>query len=265
MPPISSGLLVADMIDAIRDNVKALFLKVAIVTSPIGQSPGDGSGRALPALDDPWQGGAMPMPPSPAPAAPARTPRPGGRTARNSRAVAQAVLELLSEGKTDFALQDVAARAGVHRTTLFRRWPDRAALVAEALALHRSRVPPPPGDGWHGQYRHVAFAMRTLLSDPVEIALIRQLASGEHPLLARRMAAHWEEVIARFAAPIHAAIARGEAPSQPDPTLGVRMIVSTVTALVLFGEAMPDDELLERIAAQVAPIAGEDRTKVDTA
>ena len=47
--------------------------------------------------------------------------RPGGRTEKNRQAVAAAVLQLIKEGRLDFESQEVAALAGVHRTTLFRR------------------------------------------------------------------------------------------------------------------------------------------------
>ena len=51
--------------------------------------------------------------------------RPGGRTEKNRKAVALAVLELIKAGKIDFEIQEVAALSGVHRTTIFRRWPNR--------------------------------------------------------------------------------------------------------------------------------------------
>lgn len=45
-----------------------------------------------------------------------------------------AVLEELSvRGYGGLSVARIADRAGVHRTTIHRRWPDRGGLIAEAL------------------------------------------------------------------------------------------------------------------------------------
>ncbi|EHY87691.1 TetR/AcrR family transcriptional regulator [Saccharomonospora azurea] len=63
-----------------------------------------------------------------------RTPgRP--RSERASRAIIRAALELLQEGVSVDALsvEAVAARAGVSKATLYRRWPNKEAVLLEAL------------------------------------------------------------------------------------------------------------------------------------
>ena len=63
------------------------------------------------------------------------TRRPGGRSARVRSAVLAATLEVLVEtGYDGMTVDAVAARAGVHKTTVYRRWPTKAALVAAAAA-----------------------------------------------------------------------------------------------------------------------------------
>jgi AcrR family transcriptional regulator len=67
--------------------------------------------------------------------------RPGGRSARVVATVLRSTLEVL--GRTGYArlrIEDVAAAAGVNKTTIYRRWPTRADLVVEAVA----RLSPPP-------------------------------------------------------------------------------------------------------------------------
>src|SRR5262245_31398260 len=64
----------------------------------------------------------------------AGTARPGGRTARNRAAIFAATLaELAQHGYTNLSFDAIAARAGVHKTTIYRRWPTRAELVAAAF------------------------------------------------------------------------------------------------------------------------------------
>jgi AcrR family transcriptional regulator len=64
--------------------------------------------------------------------------RPGGRSARVRETVLSATLEALADrGFANLSIDDVARRAGVHKTTVYRRWKTREALVLDAL-LERS-------------------------------------------------------------------------------------------------------------------------------
>lgn len=65
----------------------------------------------------------------------------GVRTGGRSERVVTAVLDatLAEVGRVGFAalrLEDVAERAGVAKTTLYRRWPTKARLVFDALRAH---------------------------------------------------------------------------------------------------------------------------------
>jgi AcrR family transcriptional regulator len=57
--------------------------------------------------------------------------RPGGRTAKTRRAVHDAVRELLNEAGAELSIPAVAARSGVHSTTLYRRWRTIESLVLD--------------------------------------------------------------------------------------------------------------------------------------
>jgi AcrR family transcriptional regulator len=66
--------------------------------------------------------------------------RPGGRTARIRRAVFDATLALLAErGAEALSIEAVAAAAGVNKTTIYRNWPTRTALIL-AAAKDRSEA-----------------------------------------------------------------------------------------------------------------------------
>src|SRR5687767_698197 len=63
-----------------------------------------------------------------------RQRRPGGRTADVTRRINQAVLELLVEGGIDACtFQNVAGKAGIERSTLYRRNPDRWPTIIGAI------------------------------------------------------------------------------------------------------------------------------------
>lgn len=64
----------------------------------------------------------------------ARTRRPGGRTARLRAAMLDATVELIARhGIAGLRYEDVAELAGVHKTSIYRNWPERDRLVADAL------------------------------------------------------------------------------------------------------------------------------------
>ncbi|MEO6086704.1 MAG: helix-turn-helix domain-containing protein [Umezawaea sp.] len=100
-----------------------------------------------------------------------------------SAVVHQAILEaardlLVESGYAGLSIDRVAARAGVGKQTVYRRWASKAPLVAEAvLDAHGSAAPPETGDldrdlrAWlHGQ--------STSQATPRNAALVRALAAA---------------------------------------------------------------------------------------
>jgi AcrR family transcriptional regulator len=65
------------------------------------------------------------------------------RVERSRRVVLQAALdELGAVGYGAFTIESVAARAGVGKSTIYRHWPDKLALIADAFeTFHVAMVP----------------------------------------------------------------------------------------------------------------------------
>jgi AcrR family transcriptional regulator len=111
-----------------------------------------------------------------APNAPAATgTRPGGRSARVRAAVHRAVEELLVEGAGDaLSVPAVAARAGVHATTLYRRWGTLGELLADvATSRFTGEVVVPDTGTLRGDLERWSAGVATDLADPDVLALIR--------------------------------------------------------------------------------------------
>ena len=62
-----------------------------------------------------------------------RTSPLGRGTKVRSAVLAAALAELAETGYTNLTLDNVARRAGVHKTTVYRRWKDRESLVTDAV------------------------------------------------------------------------------------------------------------------------------------
>ncbi len=69
------------------------------------------------------------------------------RSARAERAIIEAVLSLLAEGSTveSLTIEAVAARAGVGKATIYRRWPGKEALLVDAVGSLKGPLPQPAG------------------------------------------------------------------------------------------------------------------------
>jgi AcrR family transcriptional regulator len=64
------------------------------------------------------------------------------RSAQANQAILSAALEELAEvGFEALSIESVAARAGVGKTTIYRRWPSKMELAVEALGMVHTEVP----------------------------------------------------------------------------------------------------------------------------
>ncbi|MDQ1540646.1 MAG: hypothetical protein QOH29_1372 [Actinomycetota bacterium] len=73
-------------------------------------------------------------------------PRGRPRSAVADRAIVDAVLEeLIDSGIDGLSLEQVALRAGVAKATIYRRWPNKEALVLDALVTVEEPLPDLPG------------------------------------------------------------------------------------------------------------------------
>src|SRR5229473_2533187 len=74
--------------------------------------------------------------------------RVGGRSARVHDSVLKSVFELLAEsGVENLSIAEVAARAGVHETSIYRRWPSHDLLILDACRHFMEDAIPIPNTG----------------------------------------------------------------------------------------------------------------------
>lgn len=70
------------------------------------------------------------------------------RSARADEAIIEAVLDLMADGTTVEALsmEAVAARAGVGKATIYRRWPNKESLIVDAIGALKGPLPELAGE-----------------------------------------------------------------------------------------------------------------------
>jgi AcrR family transcriptional regulator len=163
----------------------------------------------------------------------ARTGRIDPRITRSRRAVLDAALdELAQRGYGAFTIDGVATRARVARSTIYRLWPNRAALVADAIDELNQQPRPRPTDNETPRarvatlVRHLSTAMR---SSPVAACLPALIDGAERDRALRRL--HYQYNDHRRAAlvtAIAAAVEAGEARPDIDPELAAVALAGAV-------------------------------------
>ena len=177
--------------------------------------------------------------------------RPGGRTERVRKAVAEAVLSLVNQGATDFEIQEVSTLSGVHRTTISRRWPDRGALMAEAMAEHVGQFSVRFSGDWETDIRTIMHALWKFYLGPAELGMNRMLAVSENPDFHDKMAEYWNPIMRSLEAPLRRGKEQGLVRPDVDERMVILMAASTLVMFTALTRIETDESLPERLARQV--------------
>jgi AcrR family transcriptional regulator len=168
--------------------------------------------------------------------------------------------ELAASGYHGMTMDKVARRAGTNKNTIYRRWPQRAALgIAAYQHLADARTPTPDTGSLRGDALELLRQANATWSSP-HGAILRNLlaAAADEPTLLERlreqagggaMNAAWFTFLSR-------AVARGEATPE-----AVHPRVATLPMMLLRGEyavrgvpAVPDEVLVEIVDEVFLPL-----------
>lgn len=158
------------------------------------------------------------------------TVRPGGRTARVRASVLQATGDAIAEhGLSGLDLADVAARAEVGKTTVYRRWSSTYGLIADLIAsMAEDSVSRTDTGSLEADLRANARLVATTLADPrqgpIFQAVIAAATCDERTAEALRR--FYEVRIEEWAPVVAQAVERGELPAGTDP----REVIAAVSA-----------------------------------
>ncbi|TDC65289.1 TetR/AcrR family transcriptional regulator [Streptomyces hainanensis] len=186
------------------------------------------------------------------------TTRPGGRTARVRSAVLRAAGDALAElGFAGLDLADVARRAGVGRTTVYRRWATPTGLVADLLTeMAEESLPRAETGSLLGDLRANARLVRRTLTDPRQGPLFKAVIAAAtcDAATADALRRFYATRIAEWAPCVEQAVERGELPAGTDPHEVVRA-VSAPLYYRLLASGDPLDEATADRAAEAAAAA----------
>jgi AcrR family transcriptional regulator len=161
--------------------------------------------------------------------------RPGRpRSERAEQAIIEAALSLFAESGPDgLCIERVAARAGVGKATIYRRWPGKEDLLLDAIAALKARLPEPAGRSVREDLVTLLGVMCQESADPRrarEFALLL----GEGAKYPRLMARYVETVLEPRREVVRAILRRGMATGELRPDLDVEaalfMLIGAVVA-----------------------------------
>jgi AcrR family transcriptional regulator len=180
--------------------------------------------------------------------------RTGGRSERVVREIIRAtVRELARVGYSSLRIEDVAAQAGVNKTTVYRRWPTKADLVAAAVRTVAGLGEPLPDTGSvrDDLLELVRRALRFVNSaEGGAIARIVTIELGD-PEVDRLARVMRDEMLARRMRVVERGRARGELPEGVDARLVIDAIFAPVMSRVIrFGEHV-DERTITRLVDMV--------------
>jgi len=191
------------------------------------------------------------------PSAVARRPPGRPRSAEADHAIQSAAFALFVErGFDNMSIDDICERAGVARTTFYRRWSSKTALIAQAIASARG-APELDVDTLGGAPELLFDSLARALTAPdIKKVMARLIgASIDHPEL---IAAYWRTYMEprRLAVLglLRAAQAMGRLPPEADVSIVLDVISGAIAYQVLVrpGERTPDE-----IKSHLAAVLGE--------
>lgn len=183
--------------------------------------------------------------------------RTGGRSARVRAEVLGAVGALLLEAGYDGLTVDaVAERAGVHRTTVYRRWRDVGGLLVDVLDAAADDTWTPPDTGsLEGDLAALTQEVYDALAAGPSLTTALIAASFRSAAAAEALARFWEDRYARCAVVVSRAAARGELAAPADPRALLVAATAPLYHELLLLRTAPDPALPGRAAAAAAAAA----------
>jgi AcrR family transcriptional regulator len=154
------------------------------------------------------------------------------RIERSRQVILEAVLEELSElGYGALTIESIARRAGVGKATIYRHWPDKIALIADALKLLQQQRDPDiatgsPREKLERVLRHVADVVA---DSPFSSCLPALIEGAERDRAVRRFHHHFQaEARKPTIALISSGIAAGDFPPRVDPELAAFALLGAI-------------------------------------
>ncbi|MFJ2700463.1 TetR/AcrR family transcriptional regulator [Streptomyces rochei] len=167
------------------------------------------------------------------------------RGERMRRAVLAAAMDLLStQGLTGATVGAVARAAGVHETSVYRRWGTRENLILDALTTELDSALPVPDTGRVRDDLLGFFSSLARLLGTAQGRALLRLSVEQDATLEDRRGPYWSERLDRAVVMVRRGVERGELAADTDPGLLIEAVSGPLFVRVLLSGAELDDALV---------------------
>ncbi|GGX37272.1 TetR/AcrR family transcriptional regulator [Streptomyces chryseus] len=183
-------------------------------------------------------------------------PRGRPRDNRAHQAILTATTELVTElGYAATSIGAVAARAGVGKDTIYRRWSGKAELVYEAVFTETEATPAPDTGTLAGDLTALLEALIQEFTAPAAAAALPGLLAdfAANPDLRARIRS---EFLAPAKSGLVTVFERAVQRGETNPNVPVDLVLDTLAGAVFFHVGLVGEQPGPQLAAQLAAIAG---------
>ncbi len=179
-------------------------------------------------------------------------PRGRPRSQEADRAILGAAVELLAErGLADMSIEEVAARAGVGKATIYRRWPSKGLLALDAfVASFREQQPLPDTGTLSGDLLEALHAwVRAVTRTPMGRMLADLIAEAQHD---PELRAAWRDRVleplrSQHRIMLDRAIARGEISPSVDKEVVLDLFFGAAQHRLLLGHLPLTEDFIRQV------------------
>jgi AcrR family transcriptional regulator len=158
--------------------------------------------------------------------------------------------ELAEVGFPAVRFESVARRAGVNKTTLYRRWTTPEALLLEAaLEFSADTVSVPDTGSLRDDLFFLAQQVAENLRSPAPQAMVRAVVTqvNRSSELVAAARSYWRKRVALMGAVVQRAIERGEISFSADPGLLIEALIGPMYLRTLVTQEPVDGKWLEEL------------------
>jgi len=174
------------------------------------------------------------------------------RSAEADRAILNAAVDLLAErGLAAMSIEEVAARAGVGKTTIYRRWPSKGLLALDAFVISFREEQPPNDTGTlRGDLLAALHAwVRAVTQTPMGSMLTSLIAEAQHDAELRGA---WRDRVleplrVQHRIMLERAVERGEIPASVDRDVVLDLFFGAAEHRLLLGHLPMTDDFIGKV------------------
>jgi AcrR family transcriptional regulator len=174
------------------------------------------------------------------------------RSQEADRAILTATAELLADrGLSAMSIEEVAARAGVGKTTIYRRWPSKGLLALDAFVTSFREAQPPNDTGTlRGDLLAALHAwVRAVTQTPMGRMLTSLIAEAQHD---PELRGAWRDRVleplrVQHRVMLDRAVERGEIPASVDRDVVLDLFFGAAEHRLLLGHLPMTDDFIGQV------------------